>query len=778
MQKNEMNNNKIDGSDNIIANGPVNVDNRLIVNKEENTTNNYFYSFVLPSEIEKIDYSENYFKYIKKFDELENYLFSTLFCNKIDNNRYKSIVLNFAKNIIDWILGRREFPIEIYEKFLDEISMEFHLGNDEILKSRWKAFREYINGNINECRNIYYNLLEKIQNGEKIEQYFKDDILIDGRNIDTIYECERNKYFFQNEFQKEIDNENYNHKLANPIYDRIKTNIYESIHKNIFKLKTKGKNTIMYGIGLESICNEIQNLIYITIFYGSITHLILCRTLLSETIYLYAEALEDEELYFKSLKMMALSCNKEKEFQQLNMWLRDRNICIYEKMFINNLIEQSKSILKIYKKNYICLIYEVYGKYLEDTLYIDIQNKILDELEDYDNIVISRTEKILKAIKSNIIRFTDKKRLFTIFIKNMEKGYKRFYRDIGNILNNILVEDLTDNEYELLTQIIDKMMIEINNNDVDVNRLLINCKLRKKTNAYDKIILENKMNKILYYIVSNNGKDLETTEYIINFMKDRANEREKSPGCFIHNMNDYMIGRDIFNKDKFNREIKELIEKEYFPLAKLILSSDKQIMYEKIKHIKILAYLYIEGNVEYKKTILELIENINFKSPDFLEFKQKSIEDLKINITMLKYLLGEINGQTYINTLSKYILEEDKNIFEALECINITYEVIDIKCIDIDVLYYIFQYCYNKDIDLDIKCLSYSLAKLMLKTNYADNILNIMIDNANKCLFDEAREIVRIIKYEEIKEEYKEKIKSKLLSNSNYNIRKMVVDNL
>ena len=107
-------------------------------------------------------------------------------------------------------------------------------------------------------------MLIKIKNGEQIESYFKDDILIDGRNINAQYSNENNRYKLMDEFQEEINKNR--HILANPIYDRIKTNIYEAAHKNSFGYKHKSKHTIIYSNGLENICNEIQKLIYVTIF--------------------------------------------------------------------------------------------------------------------------------------------------------------------------------------------------------------------------------------------------------------------------------------------------------------------------------------------------------------------------------------------------------------------------------------------------------------------------------------------------------------------------------
>ena len=48
-----------------------------------------------------------------------------------------------------------------------------------------------------------------------------------------------------------------------------------------------------------------------------------------------------------------------------------------------------------------------------------------------------------------------------------------------------------------------------------------------------------------------------------------------------------------------------------------------------------------------------------------------------------------------------------------------------------------------------------------------------MKDNANKCTFEEAREIIKIVLYQNVEENDIKDIKEKLLENNNYNIRKI-----
>lgn len=89
--KNIQKENTVLGNDNYLLNG-----DNLIIKTTHITEEKNFY--ILPYEkLEKTEYSDNYFKYINKFKELENYLFNKLFTNYKKEKEFKSISLKFRK---------------------------------------------------------------------------------------------------------------------------------------------------------------------------------------------------------------------------------------------------------------------------------------------------------------------------------------------------------------------------------------------------------------------------------------------------------------------------------------------------------------------------------------------------------------------------------------------------------------------------------------------------------------------------------------------------------
>ena len=753
--------NKIDGANGKMINGD---------NTETITYNTY--NIFYPEVTTKNEYSEFYYKYINKFEELEGYLFSNLFWSyQKEKYNFKSVSLQFGKAIIAWVIGKKDFPIQLLEQFQNELKSEFDINEDEVIEKRWVAMLEYFRGNIESSITIYQELLIKIKSGEQIESYFKDDILIDGRNINIQYNDKNNKYKLKDEFQEEINKNR--HILANPIYDRIKTNIYEAAHKNSFGYKHKSKHTIIYSNGLENICNEIQKLIYVTIFYGFITHLKLSRELLSDILYLYADALEDEDLYLSSLRMLLLS-NNTKKFEQLFNSLKCKTPKIYSNEFINSLLNQRNTVIKFYIDNYNCFLYKLFGKYLLDEEYLELENMMLSEIEINDKININNIYNILKALKTNVSRIANKEKLFQIFLSYFENEYSRFYMEISEIINIIEIELLDKNEKELFEKILDKLAAKRKEYSLNIIDAMVNYKKITKSNKYDEIIYENAHNIIVNNIIEEKN-NYDTVKKIIDIMEERENEREKNPGLFTGYANEYTIGRNSFSKENYTRNLEELILTRYIPLARRILNSKNQTIYEKIRHIKMLSNLLIENNTEkYRNIILGIVDKINFESVYDDEFRNRTIEDLNNNKKMLEFLLGIISQEKMINTFCEAIFNNEDNILEVLKCFNCINEKIELKDTNLEnQLYFTFLYAYNKDYDIDVKCKSYSILKILLKSKYKINMIELINNNANVCTFEEAREIIKVLLYEKIENQYIKEIKEKLLKNNNYNIRRI-----
>ena len=87
---------------------------------------------------------------------------------------------------------------------------------------------------------------------------------------------------------------------------------------------------------------------------------------------------------------------------------------IYSNEFINSLLNQRNTVIKFYIDNYNCFLYKLFGKYLLDEEYLELENMMLSEIEINDKININNIYNILKALKTNVSRIANKEKLFQI----------------------------------------------------------------------------------------------------------------------------------------------------------------------------------------------------------------------------------------------------------------------------------------------------------------------------------------------------------------------------
>lgn len=778
---------------NKMDNKNVNIENGDIVNGDkitENITinnNNYYLTIenypdliktlIGVSKEEKEEYSELYKKYINKFKELENYAMSLIYPKYMHKKyEFNSNTLIFGKKIIDWIFGLNGYPSKEIETLYKELQEEFEIKEESILGKRWKANKLYFEGKLEESKDKYIELKNEITSNRDIPYWLKDDILIDGRNILTKYDSTMDRYTYPNPFQEEINKNKHN--LSYPDVDRIKADIFEKVSNHIFDNKNKGKYTTIYGIGLEEILNKIQNLAYITIFYGSITHLKLVRILISEVMYMYAETFEDKDFYKITLKMLFLA-GERKKYKNLYNKLKLNYNFVNSKLFVDELLVCLNTAISFEKLGNEIFIYDLYGRNLDDKKYNEFESKMLDSIkisEDYHMIYITD---IFKSIPSNLSRFNDIQRLLTIMMDYLEKDYSRFFYEFGRILNNIEIRSLSKETFNLYKSIIDKILTLKDKDIINISYAIINIKEYKpEIKDYDKILLKEKTFENIIYNLEENRNVTDALKYIIEIYKSRYNERENKSNVAVRYATEYNLERNFFTKDIYVEKTRNIIITEYIPLAKLILSSENQFIKEKVKCIKTLSYiLLVEDDEKIRKDIITSINYSEFSKyqEDFTELKEKTKEDLKNNVLMANYIAGKITSNQLFSKYLEKSLIDSTQIEEILNCIKICrFKFNDDREFDAKIFYYIFLHSYKEN-DIDIRNKLIEMSDIFINTDCEKEILEILCDHADNLSYEESigylkllREVVKDKKYK-----YKEIIE-KLKNNANYNIRVMV----
>lgn len=725
-----------------------------------------------PNENNKNYYSEEYKNYINSFEELNGYLFGFIFPKLSKKYEFSGDYLSFAKKILDWIIGIAEFPLKEYKLFCQELARIYKIDNGDIILKRWEAVGYYFSSNITECANIYNSILENIENLEYPNELI-DDILIDGRNILVEQEQLNNRIILDNPFQQEI--KKHGRKLAMPIYDRIKVDCYEKAIKDTFNIDTKGQNTVMYGSGLNSILNEIQNLIYNTIFYGSITHLKLCREVISNVMYLYSKIYENEEFYKITLKMLALS-GEYKEYQKLCLYLGDSSNFWYSKDFINEIISLKNKTLDYKKINYNNFIYGFYGKNINDKDYTELEKTVLEYLKDVENANVNLVHEILKNIKTNLIRTKLLNEIIDIFKNIINKKYARYFHDIASILNNFDLDNIDQKLYKRYTEIVYKLSSEADNVNLNMSiaKILNKGNYSTKFHKYKK----NLTIKELMTLGNDINDDYTFFEKMINDYEKRYNEKETKPEVVVEYDVSYMLSRKYFENAFENNEIVSLIFERYLPLILNIFQSEKQTNRFKLEQLRNLLYISSIDNYKFiREKIVNIINNIKYgygKENQFvncLNYIEITNNEIDLYIDLINSLLNE-NGNisdTITICFEKYF-DNKISLPLIIDCLKIIGFVKRTDEVILNQIYCFYISVSEKDYISKLEAIN--LLSIFSNTKYEEKALIILEKLSINCIFTTAQKIVNTICEYDINKV--KRILDNLKSNENNNVRLMV----
>lgn len=724
----------------------------------------------------KVDYNDFFKKYINKFEELDNYAYNLVFPYFKDKNyEFTSIPLMLGKKLVDWIFGLCQFPSEDLLKFYNIIKLEFDFNDNSTICKRWNANFAYFNGNLNLASEKYNELYNYAIKTNDFPIWYLDDICIDGRNILHQYENTINKYTFDNQYQQRLNKNK--HKLSYPDVDRIKSEIFDDLSKAIFKNKTKSKYTVIYGIGLESCFNQIQQLLYLTIFYGSITHLKLIRELVSNVMYMYADTFGDEEFYKTTLKMLFLS-GEFKKYRTLYNKIKLKYAFVNSEEFINCLIEIRKSLFKFEIDKNNIFLYDIYGRYINESLFDELTNNIYSIVNINNEQQINIISEAFKSLGNNILRNKKISELLNILKSYFEKGYSRFYIDFGRMVNEINIEELSENDFDNFQFIIDSLIKNKQHINFDFSDCIIKIKQRSpEIKKYDKLFSNKGTTENILYDIEIKNNELEAIKNIVNIYKERHIKREKSPGTFEEYWNDYNIGTGIFSPERYKDKTKNFILEEYLPLAKEIITSKNEILYEKIRHIKLLAHLLmVENDKEIEKEIYSMIHSsIEMSAPNqtftFDNIHYKNENDLVVNVMMCDVILNKVEYDEVLNKYIEIAINNEENIEEILTCVKIINDYLRNKSKSIiEKQYILFNLCYNVD-DVDIRNKTVIMSEIFIGVdNYQKKIFDILNQRIQDITFEECRGYFNLIRDQKNKEPFNKMING-LKNNRNYYIR-------
>lgn len=718
-------------------------------------------------------YSEEYKNYINSFKELEGYLYNSIFLKGNKEYKFSDDYLNFGKHILDWIMGKGSFPLDGYKKFCQTLINKYNIDKDDIILKRWEAFEKYFSSDITSSVSIYndiFNDLKKIQ----LPSDLLDDILIDGRNISIEFNQLGNKITFRNKFQQEI--EKHGRILAMPVYDRLKNEIYEKTLKENFNMETNSPNTIVFGSNLGLILNNIQNLIYNTLFFGSITHMKLCRKVISNVMYSYTKIYDDETFYKITLEMLILS-GEYKEYKKLCLFLGDSFKFWYDQNFITNIISLTDRSLDYQKLSYKNFIYGFYGKYLSKEKYEELEACILNYLSDYKNINISLGHDIFRNIRENITITRQYSKIIEILDIYVSNGCRAYYDEISNILNNINIDKIESKLYKKYLKLVSKLIKVYKKDNLNYSITKI---LSKNPNEFTFSKYKNDPNILDLMEFNEKIKDNYAflDEMIKNYQK-RYEEKEQQPDTVKADNISYILNRKYYYEISKDKNILTLINDKYFPLIHNILVSENQTNEFKLEQLTNLLYMSSVDELSFlKEKILELVNNTHYgkggesKFINCLDYKSISNDVIDLYVESIKSLLnvGMSLNEIIIICFENQSLEKVP-LLDIANCIK-TIGISNKKNEDIlTKIYCFFIATYQKKYSNATELIE--ILEIFSNTQFEARVLQIMENISHDCTIEVAKELLIVIRNYDSNKTIN--ILNNLKNNSNFAVRNMTI---
>ena len=229
-----------------------------------------------------------------------------------DEDTPKSPLHTFGIILLDWLVAGASFECEEEILKLIENLKDSYDSTDWLIK-RWDAIRFVLSGNSEQALAAEKESLTLAKSANS-PTWIINDILIDCRNLENAVHNQKREWVVDSEIQKELTN--LETIVYLPVLDRYLTDIYSALSKEEFKFQTASPNTIFFGTNIGGIINNVENYFFSAVLYGSFTHMVITREILTMVLYRYDDITKKRPLLLDCLKILVVK-GDAKQFKKI-----------------------------------------------------------------------------------------------------------------------------------------------------------------------------------------------------------------------------------------------------------------------------------------------------------------------------------------------------------------------------------------------------------------------------------------------------------------------------
>lgn len=679
-----------------------------------------------------------------------------------DKDTPKSPLHTFGMVALDWLVTGA--PLECEEEILKLIeNLKDSYDSTDWLIKRWDAIRFELSGNFEQALIAEKEALS-LAKAANLPTWIINDILIDCRNLEDEVHNQKGEWVVDSEVQKELTN--LETIVYLPVLDRYLTDIYSALSKEEFKFQTASPNTIFFGTNIGGVINNVENYFFSAVLYGSFTHMVITREILTMVLYRYDDITKRRPLLLDCLKILVVK-GDAKQFKKIidhkwddayaeivshadEIWaLTDKTLLSHQ-----NSIKQAV-IAKL-------------GLYLSDSVFEKVEKFLLTIAP---TIYWGNSEDYFESINQNMRRLNCESvmRMLTEIIDE-----QRFH--LGGKLANIILQMKLDNvKVETQRSFCDVLKAKISfivKNGGTPQIIAALASQNPETFSVLSGVPENGLvgvEKTFYDINMGKGNWTEVLTHEIGTAKNQFEVNKEGTYTGFFELPYAMIKMVI--REHYDSSMDEVIEQQFFPLCTEVLKSQAVA---KVKND------CIDGLCD----VLAFNTSLRTKMPKELSDAISAIEVEKVGtifseskgafacrVLMVKIISGASSKEELLEWCVGYSKKETNERIALAECIEqFIVKVLSTDQIDATVLSIVMQ-CFD-DEHYVVRRKSCNCFVLLLDTKYRDLAERKLCEAAIDPSHYVRSQVLNLCKSEKIKiPEIKNELIGILATDANYAIR-------
>lgn len=697
------------------------------------------------------------------FSSSYTHIFKLLGIDGADDDTPKSPLHTFGIILLDWLVAGAPFECEEEILKLIENLRDSYDSTDWLIK-RWDAIRFVLSGNSEQALAAEKEALT-LAKSANLPTWVINDILIDCRNLENTVHNQKREWVVDSEIQKELTN--LETIVYLPVLDRYLTDIYSALSKEEFKFQTASPNTIFFGTNIGGIINNVENYFFSAVLYGSFTHMVITREILTMVLYRYDDITKKRPLLLDCLKILAVK-GDAKQFKKIidhkwddayaeivshadEIWaLTDKTLLSHQ-----NSIKQAV-IAKL-------------GLYLSDSVFEKVE-KFLQTIAP--TIYWGNSEDYFESINQNMRRLNCESvmRMLTGIIDE-----QRFH--LGGKLANIILQMKLDNvEVETQRSFCDVLKAKISlivKNGGTPQIIAALASQNPETFSVLSGVPENGLvgvEKTFYDINMGKGNWTEVLTHEIRTAKNQF-EVNKEPGTYtgFFELPYAMIKKVI--REHYDSSMDEVIEQQFFPLCTEVLKSQAvaKVKNDCIDGLCDVLAFNTSLRTKMPKELSDAISAIEVEKAGTIFSESKGV--FACRVLMAKIISGASSKEELLEWCVGYSKKETNERIALAECIEqFIVQVLSTDQIDATVLSIVMQ-CFD-DEHYVVRRKSCNCFVLLLDTKYRDLAERKLCEAAIDPSHYVRSQVLNLCKSEKIKiPEIKNELIGILATDANYAIR-------